>query len=117
MNETDILEVAVLSVLAGHGAEFEAAFKIASKIISASPGHVCNELRRCLEIKDRYILLVRWRTVEDHTVGFRESAAYQEWKNLLHRFYSPFPVVEHYAAVDAAGAIESVRAIAGSRLR
>ena len=101
MNDTDILEVAVLPVLAGHGAEFEAAFKIASRIISASPGYVSHELRRCLEIEDRYILLVRWRTLEDHTVGFRESPAYQGWKNILHRFYNPFPVVEHYAAVHA----------------
>jgi heme-degrading monooxygenase HmoA len=101
MSETEILEIAVLSVLAGHGAEFEATFEIASKIISASPGYVSHELRRCLEVKDRYILLVRWRTLEDHTVGFRESSAYQDWKNLLHRFYNPFPVVEHYAAVHA----------------
>jgi heme-degrading monooxygenase HmoA len=99
MNDTEILEIAVLPVLAGHGAEFEAAFEIASRIISASSGYVSHELRRCLEVKDRYILLVRWRSLEDHTVGFRESSGYQGWKNLLHRFYDPFPVVEHYAAV------------------
>jgi heme-degrading monooxygenase HmoA len=103
MNEAEILEVAVLPVLPGHGAEFEVAFKIASRIISASPGYVSHELRRCLEVRDKYILLVRWRTLEDHTVGFRESPAYQSWKDLLHRFYNPFPVVEHYAAVHAAG--------------
>jgi heme-degrading monooxygenase HmoA len=103
MSETAILEVAVLSVLAGQGADFEAAFEIASKIISASPGYISHELRRCLEVKDRYILLVRWRTLEDHTVSFRDSPAYQSWKNLLHRFYDPFPVVEHYAAVHAGG--------------
>jgi heme-degrading monooxygenase HmoA len=102
MNDTEILEVAVLPVLEGHGAEFEAAFQIASRIISASPGYVSHELRRCLEVKNRYILLVRWRTLEDHTVGFRESPAYQGWKTLLHRFYNPAPVVEHYAAVHAA---------------
>jgi heme-degrading monooxygenase HmoA len=101
MNDTEILEVAVLPVLAGHGAKFEAAFGVASRIISASPGYVSHELRRCLEVKDRYILLVRWRSLEDHTVGFRESPAYQVWKNLLHRFYDPFPVVEHYAAIHA----------------
>jgi heme-degrading monooxygenase HmoA len=83
MNETEILEVAVLPVLTGHGAEFEAALAVASRIISASPGYVSHELRRCLEVKDRYILLVRWRGLEDHTVGFRESPGYQGWKNLL----------------------------------
>lgn len=99
MSVSEVLEVAVLPVLADRSAEFEAAFKIASKIISASPGYISHELRRCLEIKNRYILLVRWRTLEDHTIGFRGSASYQDWKRLLHHFYDPFPEVEHYVAI------------------
>ena len=47
----------------------------------------------------RYILLVNWQTLEDHTVGFRESEQYQEWRRLLHHFYDPFPEVEHYVSV------------------
>ena len=47
----------------------------------------------------RYILLVQWQTLEDHTVGFRGSAQYQDWKRLLHHFYDPFPTVEHYQVV------------------
>jgi heme-degrading monooxygenase HmoA len=43
-------------------------------------------------------LLVWWNRLEDHTVGFRGSPEYQEWKRLLHHFYDPFPEVEHYAA-------------------
>jgi heme-degrading monooxygenase HmoA len=39
---------------------------------------------------------VRWETLEDHTEGFRGSAEYQRWRALLHHFYDPFPVVEHY---------------------
>jgi heme-degrading monooxygenase HmoA len=99
MSVSEVLEVAVLPVLADRSAEFEAAFKVASKIISASPGSVSHELRRCLEVKNRYILLVRWRTLEDHTIGFRGSASYQDWKRLLHHFYDPFPEVEHYVAI------------------
>ena len=95
-----MLEVAILPVLTDRSAEFEAAFKVASKIISASPGYISHELRRCLEIKNRYILLVRWRTLEDHTIGFRGSASYQDWKRLLHHFYDPFPEVEHYVAIE-----------------
>ena len=97
MSSSEILELAVLPVMPGRAAEFEAAFQIASKIIAASPGYLGHELRRCLEIKDRYLLLVRWRTLEDHTRGFRGSAAYQEWKQLLHHYYEPAPTVEHYA--------------------
>ncbi len=46
-------------------------------------------------------LLVRWRTREDHTEGFRGSPEYQRWKELLHHFYDPFPTVEHYRLVIA----------------
>jgi heme-degrading monooxygenase HmoA len=60
------------------------------------PGYISHELRRCLEHPNRYILLVQWQSVEDHTIGFRTSPQYQEWKELLHHFYDPFPTVEHY---------------------
>ncbi|HEX3835693.1 MAG TPA: antibiotic biosynthesis monooxygenase [Steroidobacteraceae bacterium] len=96
MPDSEILEVAVLSVIRGHGPAFEAAFGVAAPIIAASPGYLSHDLRRCVEVMDRYILLVKWRTLEDHTVGFRDSEAYQEWKRLLHPFYDPFPLVEHY---------------------
>ena len=99
MSAAEVLEVAILPVSADRSAEFEAAFEMASKIISASPGYLSHELRRCLEVENKYILLVRWRTVEDHTVGFRGSAPYQDWKRLLHHFYDPFPVVEHYVSI------------------
>jgi heme-degrading monooxygenase HmoA len=47
----------------------------------------------------RYLLLVEWEALEDHSIGFRGSAAYERWQSLLHHFYDPFPVVEHYEAV------------------
>lgn len=95
-----ILEVAILNVIPGREAAFEAAFREAQAIISAMAGYRGHELRRCLETANRYVLLVRWEKLEDHTVGFRGSSQYQEWKRLLHHFYDPFPVVEHYEAVD-----------------
>ena len=95
-----MLEVAVLNVRPGHSAEFEAAFRAAGQYISATPGYISHELRKCVETPDRYLLLVRWRSLKDHTVGFRKSPQYQDWKRLLHHFYDPFPVVEHYEAVE-----------------
>jgi len=53
-----------------------------------------------MEVKGKYLLLVKWQTIEDHTVGFRQSSKYQEWKKQLHHFYDPFPVVEHFKNVD-----------------
>ena len=94
-----ILEVAVLDVKPGLASDFEIAFKTASGIIATLPGYICHELQRCLETENRYILLVHWQTLEDHTIGFRQSPQYQEWSSLLHHFYEPFPVVEHYETV------------------
>ncbi len=91
-----ILEVAILNIIPGLEDAFEAAFKQASTIISTMPGYGSHQIRRCLERRNRYILLVEWATLEDHTVGFRESSGYQQWKQLLHHFYAPFPEVEHY---------------------
>jgi heme-degrading monooxygenase HmoA len=98
-----ILESAVLDVIPGREADFEAAFTRAKAIISSMPGFVSLELQRGLETRNRYLLLVRWRTLEDHTVGFRGSAQYQEWKRLLHAFYEPFPRVEHFEGLVAIG--------------
>jgi heme-degrading monooxygenase HmoA len=91
-----ILEVAILDVKPGLAAEFEAAFAVASAIICSMPGYLTHELRRCIETENRYLLLVHWQTLKDHTVGFRQSLEYQEWRALLHHFYDPFPIVEHY---------------------
>ena len=94
-----ILEVATLDVKPGQSEAFEAAFSKAQAIISSMPGYVSHQLQNSIEKPDRYILLVNWQTLEHHTVGFRESAQYQEWRKLLHHFYDPFPEVEHYTSV------------------
>ena len=96
-----ILEVATLNVRAGETQAFERAFGKAQEIIASMPGYLSHELQRCLETPDKYVLLVRWQTLDDHVNGFRESARYQEWKLLLHHFYDPFPTVEHYESVYA----------------
>jgi heme-degrading monooxygenase HmoA len=97
-----ILEAAMLHVRAGQGREFEAAFSRAQSIIAAMPGYLGHELHRCIEVDGKYLLLVRWRSVEDHESGFRQSAEYQEWKRLLHHFYEPFPIVEHFRLIEPA---------------
>lgn len=91
-----ILETAMLNVKTGQEEAFEDAFKEASSIISSMSGYMSHELHRCIEIPGKYLLLVRWQQLEDHTIGFRKSAAYQEWRRLLHHFYDPFPTVEHF---------------------
>jgi heme-degrading monooxygenase HmoA len=95
-----ILEAVFLNIIAGREAEFEDAFRQASPIIAGRAGYIEHELQRCLEQPGKYLLLVQWETLEAHTVGFRQSAEYQDWKKLLHHFYDPFPTVEHFEQVD-----------------
>ena len=97
VKQSEVLEVAILDVVVGREREFEAAFTQAKSIISSMSGYISHQLKHCVEHDNRYILLVEWQTLEDHTIGFRQSCEYQQWKNLLHEFYSPFPVVEHYS--------------------
>ena len=91
-----ILEVAILIVIPGREDEFIKAFAQAQEIISKMTGYISHQLKRCTENTSRFILLVEWEKLADHTEGFRKSDEYQEWKKLLHHFYDPFPTVEHY---------------------
>lgn len=94
-----ILETATLDVKSGQEEEFEVAFDTARAIISSMPGFLSLELQRCIEQRSRYLLLVNWKSLDDHINGFRTSPEYQRWKALLHHFYDPFPVVEHYEKI------------------
>ena len=94
-----ITEHALLDVVPGREDEFVAAMERAKALIAASPGFVSLRVERCVESPSRFLLLVEWERLEDHTEGFRGSAAYEEWRAALHHFYDPFPVVEHYEAV------------------
>lgn len=94
-----ILEVAILDVKPGKTEAFEKAFQQAQTIISSMAGYGGHQLQKCIEKDNRYILLVTWQTLEDHTQDFRGSAKYQQWKTLLHHFYDPFPTVEHYRLI------------------
>lgn len=94
-----ILEIAMLQIRSGQTAEFEGAFAQAQGIIASMKGCVRHELQKCVEDDHKYVLLVWWKTLEDHTVGFRGSAEYGQWRALLHHFYDPFPTVEHFVKV------------------
>ena len=95
-----VLEAAVLYVLPGKYEDFEKDFKIAGQYISSVPGYIKHSLQKCIEQNGKYLLLVEWETLEAHTIGFRKSVMYEPWKKLLHHYYDPFPVVEHYRPVD-----------------
>jgi heme-degrading monooxygenase HmoA len=91
-----ITEHALLDVVAGREDEFLDAMEQAKGLIAASPGFRSLRVERGVERPSRFLLLVEWERLEDHTEGFRGSEAYQSWRAALHHFYDPFPVVEHF---------------------
>ncbi|MBF6299964.1 antibiotic biosynthesis monooxygenase [Nocardia amamiensis] len=99
-----IIEHALLPVRPESAADFEAAFAAARPIIASMPGFRSLSLSRGIESPGSYLLRVEWDHLDDHVVGFRGSPEYQRWKDLLHHFYDPFPVVEHFAPVVPAAA-------------
>ncbi len=96
-----VLEHALLDVISGLEVEFEEAFSRARDVISKSPGFISLKIVRGIERPSSYLLLVEWESLEDHTIGFRQSARYAEWRELLHHFYDPFPIVEHFVEIQS----------------
>ncbi len=94
-----ILEAAVLQVRTGEESAFEEAMVKAAPVIARSPGYRQHGLQRCIETKGRYLLLVQWENLEAHTVGFRQSPAFAEWRSIIGPYFASAPSVEHYEAV------------------
>jgi heme-degrading monooxygenase HmoA len=94
-----VLEHAILPVRPGREVEFEKAFALAKPLISGIPGFVGLSVSRSVESPNQYLLLVEWDSIEAHTEGFRGSPEYDQWRALLHPFYDPFPIVEHFVRV------------------
>jgi heme-degrading monooxygenase HmoA len=98
-----ILEIAHFQISAASLAGFEAAFATAQQILASMRGYLGHELHHCIENESEYRLLVRWRTVEDHMQGFRESPRFSEWRALLSPFFAAAPSALHYERVFASG--------------
>ena len=94
-----ILEHALITIRPDSHREFEAALTKARDVISAAEGFGSLQLLRGVEFPDRYLLLVEWATLEDHTVGFRESPAFAEWRSHIGPFFQSQPEVDHYDPV------------------
>ena len=91
-----IVELAQLTITPGRESEFEAAFTDAIKWAADSKGYLAHELRRSVENPSRYLLRIEWATLEDHTVGFRGSPAFTQWRAGVGPFFAVPPVVDHF---------------------
>lgn len=94
-----IIEFAQLTIHPGSERQFEAIFPTAIKVLGGSRGYVSHELRRSMETPNRYALIIQWLTLEDHTVAFRGSPAFAQWRGHIGPFLAAPPVVEHFQAV------------------
>lgn len=94
-----ILEIATLYIKPGTNADFEQQLGLAQSVISRSPGYLGHQFQKCMEQENRYVLLIRWESLEAHTVGFRESELFQEWRGLIGGFFEGKPDVLHYEMV------------------
>lgn len=94
-----ILEVADIRITPGREAEFErAAHHGIQTVIALSKGFRGYQVRRGIESPDRFLLLLEWDALEDHTVGFRGSPAHAQWRSFVSEFFAQPPFVEHFTA-------------------
>lgn len=94
-----IVELAMLTIRPGTEGQFEAIFPQAARVLAASHGYRTHELRRSIETPNRYALRIEWATLEDHTVGFRNSPAFAEWRSYIGPYFESPPVVEHFRSL------------------
>ena len=95
-----ILEHADIRIDPAKAAEFETAIlRGASTVIAGAKGFKGFKVNRSIESTGRYILMIYWDTLEDHTVGFRQSPAFTEWRSIVGPFFLQPPVVEHLELV------------------
>ena len=98
-----ILEVALLRIGEGRQAEFEAAIAHGlATVIARARGFRSARVQHGIESPARYLLMIEWDTLEDHTVGFRESPAFAEWRGIVGPFFAEPPKVEHFALAVSA---------------
>ena len=96
-----ILEIADFRVHAGQQAAFEDALRLGiAEALSQSPGFIRASVQRGVESPDRYVLLVEWRTLEDHMQGFRNGPLFAVWRGHIGRYFASPPSVEHFTALS-----------------
>jgi heme-degrading monooxygenase HmoA len=95
-----ILELADIRIHPEHNAAFEEAIERGLQtVISKCQGFEGYKVNRCIESPQRYVLQIFWTTLEDHTVAFRGSPAFTEWRAIVGPFFASAPVVEHFELV------------------
>ncbi|HYD59883.1 MAG TPA: antibiotic biosynthesis monooxygenase family protein [Noviherbaspirillum sp.] len=92
-----ILELADIRIQPGKQTEFDAAIQRGlEQVISKAKGFRGYKVNKGIESPERYVLTIFWETLENHTVDFRQSPAFTEWRSIVGPFFAAPPVVEHF---------------------
>jgi heme-degrading monooxygenase HmoA len=95
-----ILEIADIRIHPGRQADFDTAITLGiNTVISRARGFISAKVQKGIETPERYLLMIQWATLENHTVDFRESPAFADWRAIVGPFFAAPPVVEHFALV------------------
>jgi heme-degrading monooxygenase HmoA len=93
-----ILELADIRIQPGKQAEFDAAIQRGvEQVISKAKGFCGYKVNKGIESPERYVLMIYWQSLENHTVDFRESPAFQQWRAIVGPYFAAPPVVEHFS--------------------
>jgi quinol monooxygenase YgiN len=91
-----VLEVGIVEIVPGRNAEFEGAMGKALDIMRSASGIVGAEVRRSVETPNRYIVLITWNAIEDHTLRLEQTPRFDELQPLIEPFVQSQPLAEHY---------------------
>ena len=100
-----ILEIADIRIPPGKNEEFDAAIaRGIETVIAKAGGYRAHRVVKGIESPERYLLMIWWDTLADHTVGFRGGPLFPEWRAIVGPFFAAPPSVEHYTVVtESAG--------------
>jgi heme-degrading monooxygenase HmoA len=102
-----ILEVVDIRIEPGRQKEFDQAIaRGLREVIAGARGYRGHRVSKGIESPERYVLMIYWETLENHTVDFRGSEAFQDWRAIVGPFFATPPVVEHFLPVDHSGPAE-----------
>lgn len=92
-----ILELVDIRIQPGKQTEFDAAVQRGlEQVIAKAKGYKQHVINKCIETPERYVVQIYWETLENHTIDFRESPAFQEWRAIVGPFFAAPPAVEHF---------------------
>lgn len=95
-----ITEIAQVEILADKHGDFEKALDVAVEtVLMKARGFLDFELLHGIEQGDLYTFLIRWESLEDHTVSFRESDLYVQWREIIQPYFASNPKVDHWTPI------------------